>query len=74
MEGNQASVFILSGALLPLVGLLDFFLAVGFLGPLSSLVPPPFVDLLFRHFEVLFILLPHLLDALSGPHDVFLEF
>ena len=39
-------------------------------GSLACLVPPPLVDLLLAHTEVRGVLGPHLLDALSGPHDV----
>ena len=48
-------------------------LSVGFFGPLAGLVPPPFVDLLLAHIEVLGVSGAKLLDALPSPHGVLPE-
>ena len=44
-----------------------------FAGALPGLVPPPFVDLLLAHIEVLGVSGAKLLDALPGPHGVLPE-
>ena len=43
------------------------------LGPLPCLIPPPLVDLLFAHLEILFVLGSHDFNAIPSPHEVFLE-
>lgn len=47
--------------------------AIHLLGPLSCLVPPPLVNLLFRHTEVLRVLVPHYFYAFSCPHNILFE-
>lgn len=37
---------------------------------LAGLVPPPLVDLLFAHIEVLRVLISKQLDALTSPHQI----
>ena len=44
-----------------------------FFASFASLIPPPLIDLLLRHEELILKLIPHLLDALSSPHHIFAE-
>jgi len=55
-----------------LLGLVDETRAL-LLAALAGLVPPPLVDLLLSHFQLCAVELFHLLDAFTGPEQVFGE-